>query len=86
MSRARSVRVERTRTMGQHGGRRGVTPTLTSHCASPETPDDLLCKQGVVGSSPISSTAVTRGFALWSPPAPGAEHGLRVGCASAAFA
>jgi len=41
----------------------------------------LLCKQGVVGSSPISSTALTRTFARPTGRARSAKPALRVGCA-----
>ena len=41
----------------------------------------LLCKQGVVGSTPFSSTAPTRTFARPTGRARSAKPALRVGCA-----
>ena len=41
----------------------------------------LLCKQGVAGSTPASSTAPTRANTLVGAREPRAKRALRVGCA-----
>lgn len=46
----------------------------------------MLCKQGVVGSSPISSTLVTRALLIRRRFTSIPEPGLRVGCALAGLA
>lgn len=82
MTAARWVRVRPTRSMVPDGVRRGSAPAVTcgnawSHGAYP-----LLCKQGVVGSSPISSTTHTtarfRDTRRWEPGARCFAFGARL--------
>jgi len=78
---ARWVRVGPTRSMVSYGVPWGGAPAVTWGNTWSHGPDPLLCKQGVVGSSPISSTALTSIVVRPAGRARSAKPALRVGCA-----
>lgn len=86
MTSARWVRVRATRSMGFDGVPWGSAPAVTCGNTWSHGPYPLLCKQGVVGSNPISSTALTSMFAAGKYSCNGAKCALRVGCALDGFA